>query len=198
MKKYSFSMTKKEIMKFSVRVALAEMCSLFAIVLIAMAIVLAFRILFSFSLNPVIEFAEWVMEVLAIPWLGIILVAFILGLIIAVLYQSYALNKKNLYGKTRTMWLEDELLKVNDGDVYREIPFHNISVIINNKKLITIGVYQAEKRLSWYSIPLRVFSDRQEIFEFLNMIRPLDAPHLFGRRMGFEHKKSNVQSDYTM
>lgn len=206
MKKYSFSMTKKEIVEFSVRVALVEMCSLFAIVLFAVAIVLAIRILFSFSLKPVIEFAKWVMEVLAIPWLGIILAAFILGLIIAVLYQNYDLNKKNLYGKTRTMWLEDDLLKVNDGDVYREIPFHNICVVIKNKKLIAIGVYQAERRLLWYSIPLRVFSDGQEIFELLKNIRSSGVPswkkdynkNLLGRRFGFGFGKSYVQNDYTM
>lgn len=93
MKKYSFSMTKKEIMEFSVRVALAEMCSLFVIVLFAVALILAFSILISFSLNPIIEFAEWIIEVLAIPWLGIIIVAFILGLIIAVIFQNYSLNK---------------------------------------------------------------------------------------------------------
>lgn len=198
MKKYSFSMTKKGIVEFSVMAALVEMCSLFAIVLFAVAIVLVIRILFSFSLYPVIEFAKWVMEVLAIPWLGIFLAVFILELIIAVLYQSYALNKKNLYGKTRTMWLEDDLLKVNDVDVYREIPFRNICVIIKNKKLITIGVYQAQKRLSWYSIPLRMFSNVQEMDEFLKMVRHSEAPHLFGGRMGFGFKKSFVQNDYTM
>ena len=78
--------------------------------------------------------------------------------------------KVNLYGKTRTMWVEAGLLKV-DGGIYGEMPCSSIQVIRKTGNLLMLGIYQAKKRLAWYPMPLRVFSDRQDMDEFLKMIQ---------------------------
>lgn len=214
MEKYSFSLTKKEIMKFSIRAVLGEIRYRLAAWLVAGLLVLALCVWEFFADNDVRELANWIMDILAIRWIGVILAAFIIGLIIVMIYRSYFLRKKNLYGKTRTIWVEDELLKVDDGDVYREIPCVNVSAINKKGNLIMLGIYQAEERLSWYSIPFRVFSDVQEMDEFLKKIQYSKKSYmrsvsnwqkgkdynvnLFGKRVGFGYMKSNVKDTYTM
>lgn len=150
MKKYSFSMTKKEIMEFSLRAFLEQM-----------------RLQIALWLGMI---AICVLEILVVHRLGIFFVVFILGLIILVVCQSYSMMKKNLYGKTRTMWVEEGMLKV-DGEVYGEMPCSNIQVIRKTGNLLMLGIYQAKKRLAWYPMPLRVFSDRQDMDEFLKMVQ---------------------------
>ena len=150
MKKYSFSMTKKEILECSVRAVLEQM----RLQLVTWLGMLAICIL----------------ETLAVHWLGIFLVVFIIALITIMICQSYAFTKKNLYGKTQTMWVEDGLLK-EDGEVYGEMACSNIQVIKKTGNLLMLGAYQAKKRLIWYPMPLRVFSDRQDMDEFLRMIQ---------------------------
>lgn len=150
MKKYSFSMTKKEIMEFSIRAMLEQM-----------------------RLRP----AAWllmlvicVLETLMVHWAGIFFVVFVIGLISVMVYRYYSFISENLNGKTRIMWVEDGMLKV-DGEVYGEMPCSSIQVIRKTKNLLMLGIYPAKKRLAWYPMPLRVFSDVQDMEEFLKMIQ---------------------------
>ena len=150
MKKYSFSMTKKEIMEFSVRAMLEQM----RLRLVAWLLLLAICVL----------------ETLVVHWLGIFFVVFVIGLFIVMVYRYYSFISENLNGNTRIMWVENGLLKV-DGEVYGEMPCSNIKVIRKTKNLLMLGIYPAKKRLGWYPMPLRVFSDRQDMDEFLKMIQ---------------------------
>lgn len=150
MKKYSFSMTKKEIMEFSVRAMLEQM----RLRIVAWILLLAICVL----------------ETLVVHWLGIFFVVFVIGLFIVMVYRYYSFISENLNGNTRIMWVENGLLKV-DGEVYGEMPCSNIKVIRKTKNLLMLGIYPAKKRLGWYPMPLRVFSDRQDMDEFLKMIQ---------------------------
>lgn len=150
MKKYSFSMTKKEIMEFSIRAVLEQMRLQLAAWLGMLAIC--------------------VLETLVVNWFGLFFVAFFIGLIILMVCRFYSSINKRLNGKTRIMWVEDGLLKV-DGEVYGEMPCSSIQVIKKTKNLLMLGIYQAKKRLAWYPMPLRVFSDRQDMDEFLKMVQ---------------------------
>lgn len=150
MKKYSFSMTKKEIIEFSVRAMLEQMRVQFVTWLMILAIC--------------------VLETLVVHWIGLLCVIFVVGVIIVTVYRYYSWVNKQLYGKTRTMWVEEGILKV-DGEVYGEMPCASIRVIRKTKNLLMLGIYQAKKRLAWYPMPLRVFSDSQDMDEFLKMVQ---------------------------
>ena len=214
MKKYSFSMTKKEIEEFRVRVILEEIRYQFATWLLIGILVLAYCVWKFFWESEVRELADWVMEIMAIRWIGIILAVFIFGLIIVMICRRGYLIKNNLYGKAWTMGLEDTLLKVEDGEVCRDTPCINVRVTKKKRNLIMLGVYHGEEHLSWYYIPLRAFSDEQEMLEFLKKIQfskelyiqkmRLEAAYnqkvysknLFGIR--FEYKKSDGSGLYYM
>ncbi len=129
MKKYSFNMTKKEIMEFSVRIMLEQM----RLQLVAWLGMLAICVL----------------ETLVVNWFGLFFVVFFIGLIVLMVCRNYSWVNKNLNGKTRIMWVEGGLLKV-DGDVYGEISCASIQVIRKTKNLLMLGTYQAKKRLAWY------------------------------------------------
>lgn len=144
-KKYSFSMTKKEILNFSVNAVLKHNHIKLALLFGVLAII------FSKSL--------------VLRWLGIFFAVFIIGLIFVRICRSYSLNKKNLYGKTQTMWLENGLLKI-DGEEYSEVACNDIQYYEHTWNLLMFGVYQENKRLTWYALPHRVFSEGQEYEDF--------------------------------
>ncbi|MDE7284642.1 MAG: YcxB family protein, partial [Lachnospiraceae bacterium] len=148
--KYSFGMTKKEILEFSLRAVLEQM-----------------------RLQPFLwlgMLAICVLETLVERWIGIILVVFNIAMLTAVVCRSYFAMKKIAEGKTRTMWVEGGLLRI-DADAYCEVPCGNIQVIRKTRNLLMLGIYRAKKQLEWYPMPLRVFSDRQDMDEFLKMIQ---------------------------
>lgn len=175
MKKYSFSLTKKEIMEYSVIAVLEQM----RLQLVTWLGLLAISIL----------------ESLVVHWLGLFFVVFIIGLMASMICRSYTFAKKNLYEKTRTMWVEDGLLKV-DGEVYGEMPCKSIQVIKKTRNLLMLGIYQAKKRLAWYTMPLRVFSDGHDMDEFLKMIQfPMASYGQDIYTMPVENKKEDTNEE---
>lgn len=151
MKKYGFSLTKKEIFEFSIRAVLEQMRLNIVVWLFALAVL--------------------ILDSFVILWIDIIYAVFILGIIFLSIYRNYSFMKENLYGKTRTMWVEAGMLKVDtDACVYGEIPCDSIQVIRKTANLLMLGHYQAKKRLAWYPMPLRVFANSREMDEFINII----------------------------
>lgn len=151
MKKYSFTMTKKEIMEFSVRSVLEQMRLQYARWLLILVIC--------------------VLIIYSTPWLGIFLIATEFILIVIMMCTNYHMTKKIMYEKNRVMWIEDGILKIEEDSCISEIACSCVQTIRKTKKLLMLGKYQAKKRLAWYPMPFSVFSDDKEIAEFINLLQ---------------------------
>ena len=177
MKKYSFSMTKKEILEFSLRAVLEQM-----------------RLQLFLWLGTL---AICVLETLIERWIGIILVVFNIVMVTTVVCRGYFTTKKNTEGKTRTMWVEGGLLMI-DADAYCEVPCGHIQVIRKTRNLLMLGIYRAKKQLEWYPVPLRVFSDRQDMDEFVKMIQfPMASYGQDIYTMPVDNKKEDTNEENT-
>lgn len=150
MKQYRFQLTEKETLEFCLRAVWEQQrLQIFKWLLIAMICVL---------------------EIFLTPRVGGMAVLAILLLIGAVIWRNYSLMKKSLCKKTRTMWVENGMLKVDLG-VCGEIPCSSIEAVRETRSLLMLGHFQAKKRLAWYPMPLRVFESQQEKNAFLKLIR---------------------------
>lgn len=149
-KQYHFQLTKKETFEFCLR-AVWEQQRLQALKWFLIA-------------------AICVLEMFLTPWVGGLVVLAILLLIGAVIWRNYSLMKKSLHEKTRVMWVENGMLKV-ELDIYGEIPCSSIEAVRETKNLLMLGHFQAKKRLAWYPMPLRVFESKQEKEAFLRSIQ---------------------------
>lgn len=82
----------------------------------------------------------------------------------------YIMSIKQGHLKEKTIWLEDGMLK-SSGNGYAEIPYGQISIIKPGKRLLLLGIVQTKTQVAWYAIPMRVFSDEKEQFQFTQMLR---------------------------
>lgn len=150
MKKYSFCLTKQENLEFCLKSFWEQ------------------QRLRSYSWLPVL-----IIVVLECIWFwqyGLILLAFLVLVVAALLGYNYNALKKNLCEKMRCMWVEDGMLKV-ESEVYGEVPLSTITRIRLTRHLLLLGYYQAKRQPVWYPMPLRVFADQQEREDFLASIR---------------------------
>lgn len=82
----------------------------------------------------------------------------------------YIMSVKQGHLQETTIWLEDGLLK-SSGNGYAEIPYEQISIIKPGKRLLMLGIVQTKTQVAWYAIPMRVFSNEKEQFQFTQMLR---------------------------
>lgn len=82
----------------------------------------------------------------------------------------YTMSVKQGHLQEKTIWLEDGMLK-GSGNGYAEIPYEQISIIKPGKRLLLLGIVQTKIQVAWYAIPIRVFSDEKEQFQFTQMLR---------------------------
>ncbi len=150
MKKYSFHLTKQETMEFCIR-ALWEQQRLRPAPWLLMLLICILECIWSLRI-------------------GLLIVVFWLLLLAVIIGRNYALFKKNLCEKGRTIWVENGMLK-QEAELYGEIPCANIREIRVTPHLLMLGYYQAKKQPAWYSMPLRVFADRQEREAFVASIQ---------------------------
>lgn len=153
MKKYSFQMTKEEVTEFCLRAIWEQMLLHRAKGLLLLAILALEYVLVS-----------WIAA------LGIVIVV-LLALVVFIARNNFVM-KKELCGKTRTIGVEDGMLKqVTEGVLYSEIPCSSITEVRITRHLLMLGLHQAPKVIAWYLIPLRVFADEQERDWFVESVR---------------------------
>lgn len=151
MRKYTFQMTKKEIREVCFRIIWEQ--------------ILLRRLMWILITGFLIT------ECIIFPLFLLVLVPFVL--FVAALYIGgiYIALRKMLYGKTRDMWVEEGILKVNaGGEMCGEISCDGITVIRRTRRLLLLGHRAAPKTWGWYPIPLRVFADDREREEFVGFI----------------------------
>lgn len=147
---YTFNLTKKEVLEFSMRTIRERIKRRF----VPWIIILLFCIL----------------NILIAPRRVVAITLWMLLLIALVVSQSYVHAKKALHESQRTIWVENAMLKMQ-LDVYYEIPLNCICTIRMTRHLILLGDHQPKKPLTWYPIPLRVFESPKEQEAFLELIR---------------------------
>lgn len=150
MKRYSFQLTKKEVLEFSVR-AVWEQERLRPLLWLFIA-------------------ALCVLELFLLPRTGVMVTLAVLLMLAGTVCYNFYVFKRELCEKTRTVWVEDGMLKVEFGS-YGEAPCSGFKVVRVTKNLLMLGHFQAKKRLAWYVLPLRVFEGPQEREAFLEQIR---------------------------
>ncbi|MDE7224165.1 MAG: YcxB family protein, partial [Acetatifactor sp.] len=153
MQKYSFKLTKKEVRELGLReiwerLLLHRAKGLLLLALLALECV----------------FTLWtIMLATAI---------LLLPLFAALTMLKIVLMKKQLCGRTRTIKVENGMLKQNlEGELQSEIPCSSITEVRITRHLLMLGLHQASKVIAWYPIPLRVFADEQERDRFVETIR---------------------------
>lgn len=156
MKKYSFQMTEEEVGELCLR-ALWE------------------RLLLQLS-KCLLLLAVLILECIFLSWIMaqalVILLIFLLLLFVVCIVLNISAMKKQLCGKTRTVGVEDGILKQHmEGELYSEIPCSSITEVRMTRHLLMLGLRQAPKAIAWYPIPLRVFADEQERDSFVESIR---------------------------
>lgn len=144
MRKYTFQMTKEEVRELWSRVIWEQLR------------VRRFRWLLFLVILAV--------ECILLSWPGALtVVALLLGIYMAFIVRGYFTIKGQLCEKTRTMWIEDGMLKGNvEGEMYNEISCSYITEIRMTRHVLMLGFCEAAKTIRWYSIPLRVFADERE------------------------------------
>ena len=153
MKKYSFQMTKEEVREFCIRAIWEQMLIRRFMWLLALA---------SLALTYVLE--AW------IEMLGIVIVAPLA--FAAFIVWNNSVMKERLCGKTRTMEVEEGMLKlVTEGELYSEIPCSSFTEVRMTRHLLMLGLRQGPKLIAWYPIPLRVFVDERERDSFVESVR---------------------------
>lgn len=145
MKHYTFNLTKKEVLEFSIQTVLERMKRRPVFWIIFLLI---------FILNIQISLRG-----------GLIIMLCMLSFIILFILQTYLLMKKEFHEAQRSIWVENAMLKMS-LDIYNEIPLNDICTIRKSRHMIMLEDQQSEKRIIWYPIPFRVFesSKEQEIF----------------------------------
>lgn len=150
MKKYSFSLTNKEVVEFSIRAAAEQMRLQITIWLLLVLIC--------------------VMDMFVVWWMGTFFIFCVFSLIIVNVMRTYKIAKESLCEKMRTMWVENGMLITASETFHEEMPCDGVQVIRRTRNLLMLGHYQSKKRLAWYVIPLRIFSSKQEADEFVGII----------------------------
>ncbi|MCM1261570.1 MAG: hypothetical protein NC313_02530 [Butyrivibrio sp.] len=150
MKKYSFSLTKREVLEFSIRSMLEQM----RLQIVTWLLILLIAVL----------------EISVIHWMGVVFLFFIFAVTISVMLRTYKMSKARFFEKARTVWVENGVLITVSGTSREEMPYGGVHVVKRTKNLLMLGHYQSKKRLAWYAMPLRVFSGRQETDEFVRSI----------------------------
>ena len=153
MRKYTFQMTKEEVRELWSRVIWEQLR------------VRRFRWLLFLVILAV--------ECILLSWPGALtVVALLLGIYMAFIVRGYFTIKGQLCEKTRTMWIEDGMLKGNvEGEMYNEISCSYITEIRMTRHVLMLGFCEAAKTIRWYSIPLRVFADERERDRFIELIK---------------------------
>lgn len=153
MRKYTFQLTKEEVREFCLR-AIWEQQRFH-------------RVKWLFILGLL------ALECFLVPWVvPLAVIPFLLAIYALVVVLNYFMMKKKLCGKTRVLWAEDGMLKLDtEGESYREISCDRFTVIRVTSRLLMLGCYQAPKKLGWYPVPLRVFVDGQERDRFVEYVR---------------------------
>ncbi len=150
MKHYTFSLTKKEALEFSIWTIWEG---------IKRSFFLWTFLLLCCTLN-----------VLLSPRPELSMVLWMLFLTVSVVAKIYKKFKNLLQKNQRTVWVENAMLKTH-LDVYNEIPLNYICTIRITRHLILLGDCQSKKFLAVYAIPLRVFESSKEQEIFLELIR---------------------------
>ena len=150
MKHYTFNLTKKEVLEFSIQTVLEQIRRRPAFWIISLLV---------FTLNILISLR-----------LGLMIILWMLSFIILFILQTYLLMKKELHEDQRSIRVENAMLKMS-LDIYNEIPLNYICTIRMSKHLIILGDHQSKKRITWYPIPFRVFESSNEQETFLELIR---------------------------
>lgn len=150
MKRYTFSLTKKEAAEFCIRAFWEQqrMRAFQWIVVLAIALI----------------------DIRVMPWAGIMVFGMIFLILFIALFRYISVMGKDLCEKPQVMWVENGILKVERSG-YGEIMGSSISVIRITRHLLMLGLYQAKKQIAWYPMPLRVFGDVQEREAFLAFLR---------------------------
>ena len=151
MKKYSFQMTQKETIEFTVRMVAEEMGRVWFKWLLLLGIC--------------------ILECILVPGVGLVVVLFLLAVVALYLGRNYALVRGKVYGRPRDMWVEDGMLKLDTEGEHNEISCASVSVIRTTAHLLLLGYCQAPGRIGWYPIPLRIFAHSEEKDGFLEAIR---------------------------
>lgn len=151
MKKYSFTLNNKEIREFCIKAFLEQMRLQFVTWLIILAMC--------------------IFNMLTISWLGFLALAFLITFIVFAMCTNYRTIKKNMSGKAHNIWIEDGVFKIEADSIKGEVPCGSIQSVKKTKNLLMLGHYQGPKRLVWYIMPKRVFSDYKEMDEFINMLQ---------------------------
>ncbi len=155
MKRYVFSLTKKEAAHFCIR-AFWEQQRMRA---------------FQWAMVLVIALIDlWI-----VPWAGITVFGMVLLILLVALLRNISVMGKDLCGKPQAMWVEDGILKVERSG-YGEILGSSIGVVRVTKDLLMLGIYQAKKQIVWYAMPNRVFLDEREREAFLASLRKEPLP----------------------
>lgn len=154
MKQYTFSFSKEEIKEFCMQAFLEQMRRQ-VISWIAMLVIC-------------------LLEALADPRISAGLIAILAIIVILTMVRSYAETKKKLLGKERTVWVEENVLKVQAG-ICSEVPCSSINRVKVTKHLLMLGLILSRRQASWIPIPRRVFENEQEMEAFINMVRGLQT-----------------------
>ncbi|MCM1048124.1 MAG: hypothetical protein NC433_06840 [Clostridiales bacterium] len=150
MKKYSFSLTKREIIEFSIKSMLEQI----RLQIITWLLILLIAVL----------------EISVMHWIGVFFLFFIFAVLGLVVLRTYKIAKARFFEKTRTVWAENGVLITVSGTAREEMPYGGVHVVRRTKNLLMLGHYQSKKVLAWYAMPLRIFSGRQEVDEFVRSI----------------------------
>ncbi len=158
MKKYTFQMTKKEVLELCFRVIWRK--QLLALMngprLLVAAVLLAVLAL-QFTTSPIGS---------------LIVIVLVLGTWGAMLMGSYTRIKKGMCKEVWTVWIEEGMLKTETKDGrYNEFSCGSILMVENTPGLLVLGIGLKNGNLQLRSIPLRVFADGQERDAFLESMR---------------------------
>lgn len=162
MKKYTFQMTKEEVWEFGLRAVWEQQLlnrSKWLLILVVVAL-----------------------ECIIVPWeVPLVMVLLLLGILVALIAKNYFVMKEQLCGKTRTLWVEDGMLKLDvEGEWHGEIPCNDITVVRKTRRLLMLGCRRASKVIGWYPILLRVFENEQERDRFVESVRNPQAQNREG------------------
>lgn len=153
MKEYSFQLTPKEVRELCLRaiwerLLLHRAKGLLLLALLALECVLSL----------------WTVM------LSTVMLALLLFAALTVL--NIIVTKRQLCGRTRTINVEDGMLKQDiGGELQSEIPCSSITKVRKTRHLLMLGLHQASKVIAWYPIPLRVFADEQELDSLVETIK---------------------------